>query len=385
MKICAIICEFNPFHNGHKYLLEEARRLSGCDRVLCIMSGGFTQRGDIAILSATTRARHAILGGADCVIGLPVAFSVAPAEIFAKGAIKIISSIPEVCSLAFGCEDNDKQKYLNSAQILLNESEEFKKCLNKNLDEGISYIKSYCEAFKSVGGNTELLEKPNNILGIEYTKAILSADCNIEILPVKRRGANFNDNELKSNFSSASAIRENITSALVKENVPDFAYEDLKRATDVEKFKWQARYDLVRADPEHLKNIFGCNEGLENRLIDVAQNCNYDEILKTCTSKRYSQSRIKRIMCSNLLGIYENDSKCFLNSELYIKPLAVNKHCADEIFSSLSKSKFPLITRGRDLEKLSALGKKCFELDTKAFTLYNLLSGNTNSDNLLLI
>lgn len=385
MNICAIICEFNPFHNGHKYILDRARQLSGCDKVLCIMSGSFTQRGDFAILDKLTRARHAILCGADCVVELPVAFSVAPAEIFAKGAIKILSSIPEISCLAFGCENDDKHEFLNAARILLNESEQFKQFLNNSLDKGNSYIKSYSQAFKNIGGNTELLENPNNILGLEYTKAILSANCNMEILPIKRKGAKFNDDELKNNFSSASAIRNNLTSPLVKENVPNFVYDDLTNATAAEKFKWQVRYDLVLANPKKLKGICGCSEGLENRLISIAKDCDYDEILKICTSKRYSQSRIKRIMCANLLGIYENESKDFLNSELYIKPLAVRKDSADEILSSLSRSKFPVIIRGRDFEKLSALGKKAFELDTKAFTLYNLLSGKSNNDNLLLI
>ena len=100
MKILAIICEFNPFHNGHRYLLEKAKKLSGADAVLCIMSGNFTQRGEICVLDKYTRAKHAILGGADCVIQLPAPFAVAPAEIFAKGAIKILSSIPEVAFLA---------------------------------------------------------------------------------------------------------------------------------------------------------------------------------------------------------------------------------------------------------------------------------------------
>ena len=385
MKICAIICEFNPFHNGHKYILEEAKRLSGCDRLLCIMSGSFTQRGDIAILDKNTRARHAVLGGADCVIELPVSFSVAPAEIFAKGAIKILSSIPQVCCLAFGCEDNNSQEYLKAAQILINESEEFKDFLNKNLDEGNGYIKSYANAFKNVGGNSELLEKPNNILGLEYTKAILSANCDIKILPIKRIGANFNDNELKSNLSSSSAIRNNLTSPLVNANVPNFVYKDLSGAVDTKQFKWQTRYDLVRADPEMLKDIFGCTEGLENRLISVAKDSDYDEILLKCTSKRYSQSRIKRIMCANLLDIYKADCRSFLNSELYIKPIAVKKDCADEILSSLSKSSFPVITRGRDIERLSPAGKKCFELDTKAYSIYCLLSGKSDKDNLLLI
>ncbi len=385
MKICAIICEFNPFHNGHKYILEKARKLSGCDKLLCIMSGSFTQRGDIAVLGKYTRARHAVLGGADCVIELPVSFSVAPAEIFAKGAIKILSCIPDVKYLAFGCEDGDKTQYLQAAEILLNESEDFKAELNKNLADKFSYIKSYCAAFKSVGGKGELLEKPNNILGLEYAKAVLKADSDIEILPIKRVGADFNDGKLQENYSSASAIRRNLTSPLIKTNVPDFVYADLTGAASDEKFKWQARYDLVKADTEDLKGIFGCSEGLENRLIGVAKNFDYDGILKECTSKRYSQSRIKRIMCANLLGLYGGDCKSFLNSSLYIKPLAVKKEGADETLSALAKSAFPVITRGRDFERLSPEAKKCFELDEKAYSLYKMLSGLNSDDNLIFI
>ena len=112
MKICAVICEFNPFHNGHKYLIEKAKRQSDCDAVLCIMSGNFTQRGEVCIFDKYTRARHAIAGGADCVIQLPAPFAVAPAEIFAKGAIKILSSIPDVTEIAFGCESADFKKFL---------------------------------------------------------------------------------------------------------------------------------------------------------------------------------------------------------------------------------------------------------------------------------
>ena len=115
MNFCAIICEFNPFHNGHKYILEQARRLSGCDGVLCIMSGSFTQRGEACVFDKYTRARHAVLSGADCVIQLPAPFAVAPAEIFASGAIKILSPIPQVKPLEFGCEDGEKKLFTNSA------------------------------------------------------------------------------------------------------------------------------------------------------------------------------------------------------------------------------------------------------------------------------
>ena len=114
MKILAIICEFNPFHSGHEYLIEQAKRMSGCDAVLCIMSGNFTQRGEMCINGKYIRAKHAILGGADCVIQLPAPFAVAPAEIFASGAVKILSAIPDIKYLAFGCENADLDYYKNA-------------------------------------------------------------------------------------------------------------------------------------------------------------------------------------------------------------------------------------------------------------------------------
>ncbi|MDE6075210.1 MAG: nucleotidyltransferase family protein [Clostridia bacterium] len=134
MEICAIICEFNPFHNGHAYLLRRARELSGCDAVLCVMSGSFTQRGEICRTDKFLRAKHAVLCGADAVVELPAPFAVAPAEIFARGAVGIISSIPQVKCVAFGCESGSAEDFLNAAKIANGESGLFKTTLEKHLN-----------------------------------------------------------------------------------------------------------------------------------------------------------------------------------------------------------------------------------------------------------
>ena len=119
MEICGIICEFNPFHNGHKYLLERAREITLCDYLICVMSGNFTQRGEICVLDKYTRAKHAILGGADCVLELPAAFSVAPAEIFARGAVKLLAAVPHLNSIAFGSENADKDGILSDRKSVV--------------------------------------------------------------------------------------------------------------------------------------------------------------------------------------------------------------------------------------------------------------------------
>ena len=257
MKICGIICEFNPFHNGHEYLIKKAKELSGCDVVICIMSGCFTQRGDICIADKFLRAKHAVLSGADCVLELPSPFAVAPAEIFAEGAVKILSAIPRIDTLAFGCESCTAEDFFTAAQILLNESANFKKILNNKLSSGESYIKSYITAFGAVGGNTEILSRPNNILGTEYAKSILKHNLKIKLLPVERVGSSYNDCGLKHNFSSASAIRCNLSSPLVKNNLPEYVFNDLNCFFgNTQKYEDYLKLILSRTEAKDLNKVY---------------------------------------------------------------------------------------------------------------------------------
>ena len=383
MKILAIICEFNPFHNGHKYLLERAKKLTGADYVLCIMSGDFTQRGEICIFDKYTRAKHAILGGADCIIQLPAPFSVAPAEIFARGAVKILSSIPEVAFLAFGCESGDKQSFLKAAHLLTNETDKFKSKLKEMLDSGESYIKSYAGAFEACGGNSQLVSNPNNILGLEYTKAIITAKANIEILPIKRIGAGYNDGELKENYSSASAIRQNLGCSKIESNLPYFVFEDLKDIKSSTEFESILRHSLFISTPDSLKRIYGCGEGLENKLKSL-ENLPIDKIIEEATSKRYSSSRIRRVLCSNALELYRDDCEKFLSEQSYIKPLAVKKQCVDILLSALAKSAFHVVT-GIDTQKLTPTACECFQKDRKEFELYNFLTLSDKKDYMIIV
>lgn len=381
---CAIICEFNPFHNGHRYFLEKAKQFSGADFILCIMSGNFTQRGDMCIFDKYTRARHAISGGADCVLELPVSFSVAPADIFAKGAVKIANAIPSVKTLAFGCESGTAENFINAAKILLNESREFKRVFSENSEAGESYIKSLEKAFEADGGEKDFLSSPNNILGVEYTKA-LCFNKNLDILPIKRMGSGYSDELLGNNFSSATAIRKNIKAPLIKNNVPDFVYADIKTAfTDTEKYENALKLILTRTDAQDLKQIFGCSEGLENRL-KAKESALFYKIIDECTNKRYSASRIKRILAANFLGLKANDCTDFLNAPLYLKPLALKKDKKDEILSEFSRSDFPLMLSGSDSLKLSGHAEKCKKLDDFASLQWQTLTEHYYTEKLLLI
>jgi len=371
MKILAIICEFNPFHNGHKYLIDRAREKSGCDAVLCIMSGCFTQRGEICRNDKFQRAAHAILNGADAVIELPPSFAVAPAEIFARGAIKILSAVPCISCLAFGCENGEADDFYKAADILNEESEAFKTALSENLKNGESYVKSYCEAFKQCGGNENLLASPNNILAVEYVKALRRLRTPVEILPVKRIGADYNDDKLQGNYSSASGIRANPCDPAVKDNMPLCSYGDFIATKDNSKrFEQLAADVLYTCDKSDLKRVYGCTEGLENRLKALSFGNGYDDIVAQATSKRYSKSRIKRILAANLLGLYSDDTESFLKADLGYKILAVKKERADEIMPILSVQC-----------NQSEEAQKCAELSSRVYNLWRYLNSPLIYDN----
>ena len=382
MKICAVICEFNPFHSGHEYLIEQAKRMSGCDAVLCIMSGNFTQRGEMCINGKYIRAKHAILGGADCVIQLPAPFAVAPAEIFASGAVKILSAIPDIKYLAFDCENADLDYYKN-AEISLNESANFKTLLQNGLNEGDSYVKSYSRAFSSCGGDVRIVRQPNNVLGLEYVKSILKLNSKIKILPIQRIGGNFSDGTVYENYSSAFAIRNGLNNEKVKKCVPEFVLNDLPKQFETNEYENYLRYVLFNSEKSELKRIYGCGEGLENKLKSL-ENMPFVDIIRHTTSKRYSSSRIRRILCANALELYRDDCEKYLSANLYIKPLAVKRLAADKILSALSKSKYPVVT-GIDTENLNTTAKECFEQDRKEFEMYNFLTHSDNKDYMVII
>lgn len=373
MKFCAIICEFNPFHNGHKYIIERAKEFSKCDKIICIMSGSFTQRGDICIMDKFARTRHAILCGADVVLELPTPFSVAPAEIFARGAIKILSSVPEITTLAFGCE-NAEADFIKAAKLLNNETEQFKSILNQKLAGGESYIRSYAETFEACGGEKNLLSRPNNILGVEYAKAILKLKSDFKILPIERIGASYDDGELKSEFSSASAIRKNPLNPQIRNNVPECVFVDFKDFIEINyRYEEFLRLKLLQSSPETLQKIYGCTEGLENRLLSLSS-LPFNELMDKATARRYSSSRIKRILTANLLELYSDECESFLQSPLYLKPLAVKKEGANETLAALAKSKFPVVLKQRDINTMNDVARKCFKSDENSYKLWKFIT-----------
>lgn len=380
MKICAIICEYNPFHNGHSYQISEAKRLSGCDAVLCIMSGNFVQRGEAAIMDKYTRAKHAVLSGADAVVELPSAFATSNAELFAKGAVHILSSTPEVTTLCFGAETADKQAFLQAATLLNDEPQEVSAEIKRLTAMGVSFAKARAQAWQGLL-DTVLLSSPNNILGLEYTRALLAKSSNIEILPIQRKGNGYLDTTLTENFSSASAIRAAITAQQsVDGNLPDFVQADLPNALE-NKLDTLEKYAILANTPEQIAKTCDCTEGLENAFKKAALKA---ETLETSlTNARYTSARIRRIALQNLLKIQETSIRAYLSNPLYLRVLAI-KQTRNDVLSSLSKSSFPLIVRAHDENALNETAKKCYETDIFADNVHGLLYKNAPNKNIFL-
>lgn len=371
MKICAIICEYNPFHNGHLHQLREAKRLSGADAVLCMMSGNFVQRGEAAIMEKYTRAKHAVQAGADIVVELPTVFATSNAELFAKGAVSLLSSIPAVNTLCFGAETANKHAFILAARYLNDEPAEVSAKIKASMQKGVSYAKARAQAWAGFIP-FDILCSPNNILGLEYSRALLSLDSAIQILPIPRIGSNYNDDTLKENFSSASAIRTAIKNGeMITANIPEYVAKDLPISLETN-LEILEKYALLSKKTEDIAKVCDCTEGLENALKKAAMtNFSLTEVL---TSSRYTSSRIRRIALQNLLNIDEQKIRDCLRSPLYLRVLAVKKE-RNDVLSALSDCLLPLLLRAHDEDRLCDVAKQSFKIDLFAEKVYNIVYG----------
>ncbi|MCF0149353.1 MAG: nucleotidyltransferase, partial [Clostridium sp.] len=280
MNITGIITEYNPFHNGHLYHLNTAKKATNCDAVVCIMSGNFVQRGEPAIIDKWKRAEMALLNGVDLIIELPAFYAVSSAEFFAKGAVNILDRLGVVDNIFFGSECGDIDLLYKIARILTNEPKELKLKIKENLKSGITYAKAREKALINILNEdslNEVLLNSNNILGIEYIKAILKSNSNITPLTMKREGSKYNDKELNTIFSSATSIRENIKNGFnlnsLENYIPSPSLDMLKSLANnnypfvfEENMYKYIKYRLL-TNCINFNNLFEVKEGIDNKFI----------------------------------------------------------------------------------------------------------------------
>lgn len=321
-KVLGIIAEYNPFHNGHLYHLEQAKKLTGSSYTVAIMSGNFTQRGSTAIIDKWSRAEIALNCGIDLVLELPTLYATSSAENFADGAVKILNSLKVVDYLAFGAETSDMDILSPIADVLYKEPKAYKLLLSSELKKGISFPKARENALMLYLGNIRkylnILNNPNNILGLEYMKALKKNNSIIEPVAITRFEAGYNDVSYSGNIASATAIRNIIKNGnfkALRKLVPAPSYgiliDNIKQGhiiPDISVFERQIIYNLRKMTLDEIKELSDVSEGLEHSLKKAANSCNtITEFLSLIKSKRYTSTRIQRILLYSLLGITKKD------------------------------------------------------------------------------
>ena len=337
--ILGIVSEYNPFHNGHLHHLQLSKKATKTDFTVAIMSGNFVERGDTSIVSKWVKTEMALKSGIDLVIELPTVYAISSAENFADGAIKILNSLGVVDFVSFGSEIGEISPLNDIASILYREPKDFSAILKNYLASGVSYPKARELALSQYLGSSkkysDILNNPNNILAIEYIKSLKKHRSHITPVTVKRDYGEYNSKKVKQGIASATAIREMIKNGQnVHYVVPYETYELLESSiesgqiiTDLSVFEKEIIYTLRKLTLSEIAGLPDVSEGLENKIKQAANNYNtYSDLISNIKSKRYTQTRIQRILLYALLNITQKDINFSKRTTPYIRVLGFNKH-----------------------------------------------------------
>lgn len=386
MSTTGIIVEYNPLHNGHVYHLNKAKQLTNCDSIIAVMSGNFVQRGEPAIINKWARTKAALLSGADLVIELPVIYSTSSAEGFAFGAVSILNSLGIIDNICFGSEIGDIEKLYYISKILYEEPEEYKYILKNYIKSGLSFplsrqksLYKYIIDKNDVNVNIKdienIIKNPNNILSIEYIKSLIKLNSKIKPYTIKRIVNNYNDEKLTGIISSATSIRKNFYNEEIKNALPEYCYEIIKEEISngrapviLNDFSNILFYKLRYEDIKFISSIVDVSEGLEYKIKRASEDSiSINELIENIKSKRYTSTRIKRILIYSLLGITKEIYQSKIKSPAeYIRILGFNNKGKEIIKEIRKKCPLPIITNpsNKDIHFL--------EYDIRATDLYVL-------------
>ena len=397
--VLGIISEYNPFHNGHLYHLLKSKEAVKADSVIAVIGGNFTQRGEPSLLDKWCKAEMAIKNGADLVIELPVLYSISSAENFADGAVKILDSLKIVDCISFGTEAEDLNKLNIIANTLYKEPKEYKDMLSLFLKDGASFPKAREQALINYLKDptfATILSSSNNILGIEYLKALKKYTSNIRPINIKRIDNGHLSLDYASEFASATAVRNLVYSNRmrdVKTYIPPASFtilsEELKNGhfvKDLSRFENIIIYNLRNMSEEEIANLPDVSEGLEYLLKKAANSCNTIwELINIVRSKRYTETRIKRILLYSLLKITKKDIAISKKTTPYIRVLGCNEK-GKNLISQINKSnpKLNIVTSVKKFEDVN-LNKNLrilLDKDILATNIYTLGYSHDSKANL---
>ncbi|MBM7571719.1 nucleotidyltransferase [Aquibacillus albus] len=370
MRACGLIVEYNPFHNGHKYHLEESKQISSADCMVAVMSGNFLQRGEPALLDKFHRAKVAIKEGVDIVLELPFAYAVQNSDLFARGAILTLDAVG-VSSLCFGSEHGEIKGFLNAYHSYIDRQEDYKRVLKAGLETGLSFPEASKHAYHHIGlteGEVDL-SKPNNILGFSYIKGIYETNPTLKALTIQRIKNDYHDQNITHEIASATSIRKEL---LEKGYLSDKAKNALPPSTQLELeyyyqkaslwHYWEHYFPLLQyrvqtMSEDELRAIQGVEEGLENRIKATANKAtSFDEWMTRLKTKRYTWTRLQRTFVHILTNTKKATMETLLakNAVPYVRLLGMSKkgqsylnqqkkHLDKPIITSLKKTNDSLL------------------------------------------
>lgn len=404
MKIAGLVVEYNPFHNGHLHHLKRSMELTNATHSIAVMSGNFLQRGEPALFDKFIRAEIAVSNGVDLVVELPTLFACQSAEFFAHGAVSLLNSLNCIDSICFGSEEGNIDLLLEISKILIDEPDEFKSILKEKLDEGILFATARSTAlYEYISRNNILnlkeeklhgiLSSSNNILGIEYIKSLLKHKSSIAPYTITRIQSSYNSNTISSNICSATAIRESLRKgnslSEISSVIPLETLNLISKHIDngfnpmFDEFYFDVIRELVARDFDKLSDYFDISEGIENKIYkSIFLTSNLSELQQSIKSKRYTLTKVKRMLNNILLGITKEDMNLVkdINKLPYIRVLAFNDKGREILKKIKLNSDIIIINKFSNINfNNDPIFETLIKYDIKSTNIYNLLYYKSNS------
>ena len=405
MKIVGLITEYNPFHNGHLYHIRESLRITGADAALVVMSGDYVQRGTPAIMPKRLRTEMALYCGAGAVLELPVCYATGSAEFFALGAISLLDSLGIVDSVCFGSECSDLPLLQKIAGLLVDEPEQYREILRHELKLGKSFPAARQTAVIFCTGDprcADILKDPNNILGIEYLKALKKCGSSIRPYTIRRKGAGYHSSQLDELYSSASAIRSllaysssSIHTEFAGDDSTELSFSDIlnelgnqvpKKCLDLlsdfhkiqypvyqNDFSLILKYKLLNKHPESLVRYMDVSPELAARICTSLNDFfNYKQFAGLLKTKELTQTRINRALLHIMLGTKKANVEEYIDNgyHMYARLLGFRKDNAKLLTAMSKESSLPVLTKMFEIDDLPELGQKMLRHDMLASNLY---------------
>ena len=389
-RVLGIIAEYNPFHNGHLYHIARTKQETNAQYIVAVISGNFVQRGNTSIVNKWVKARMALLNGVDLVIELPTVYSISSAENFAEGAIKIFNSLGVVDTISFGMEASDISTLNNIANVLYSEPKEYITMLGHELKKGNSFPKARENALmvylNDIKRYANVLSGSNNILAIEYLKAMKKTKSTITPIGIKREKVLYNDKYIVDEFASATAIRKMLmTNQLndISKVMPRNSYlklgEELKNGhyvIDLSRFEKEIIYTLRKMSVTDVAKLPDVSEGLETSIKNAADSCNtLEELINIVKTKRFTQTRIQRVLLYALLGIDKKKMETSRKITPYVRVLGFNNKGKELISEMMNLNpKLNVVTSVKKYidEVANRNLKEMLETDILATNIYTL-------------